>query len=214
MFTKTIWNKVYNLSIQLDNFSSDPLGDAWINIVFNWCGGSFNNIYDMWRWRDTNYYHYFKSTYHILESLSDYCFEDSEIEIIDKYISDNFYLLPVHIYEHSWISLTAWKWWKVYPSDNCFIYIKKNEFDTEEQWMDFLEENLWMYNKYINWEVYEYYIEQYDTIEKDWKKYCTSPEYYDSWSWFYSLDDIITYLTWDIFLYKELYDYTESLNIY
>lgn len=147
----------------------------------------------------------------------DYDF-DSAAEDAEK-LYEQYYIFELDCYIHSWVSFSlAWRWMqcKFDTSKDCwFIAIPKeiNSYDqrawamstnqdkwtkqiyTEKEAMDVAEDEIKIYNQYLNWEVYAYSIEEpviWSATNKEWvvlQK--TSWEHID-WCWgYYNRKDIL-----------------------
>jgi hypothetical protein len=84
--------------------------------------------------------------------------DEIKLEDIHKYINKHFYFLPLYLYDHSGISISTRPFSCPWDSRQIgFIYAPRGCFDGPEGF-EILEEEVKVYNQYLNGEVYYYVV--------------------------------------------------------
>lgn len=194
MLTKRIWDKEYKLVICQDECADDPRIDGWDREWSDLCIRK-NRKYDFPNELDFDFDAY----------------DDWEITL--PWLDPNQYIFQLDFYEHSWITFSLkWEWMndRFDSSINVWFIIVSLDNDAEKSdWLarDIAREYINNYNAYLNWEIYEFIIEEQDIITKDWKEYYSWWENYDSCWGFYSFKEASEYINHDIFTEEEILNY-------
>lgn len=222
MLTKRIWDKEYKLVIERDEYSESPR--EWDNL---WTLLTMHRKYDLWdepfdsHWNsmEEDFAIFINKEFKILERESDYSLSEKESTKIWQYIEKHILYQLVSMTDHSWISLNIWhshdRWdywyvWYIFAhkdkiKENFGIWKVSQKY--KDKTYEIFKWEIETMNQYLNWEVYEFIIEEQDIITKDWKEYYSWWEHYDSCWGFCSFKEASEYINHDIFTEEEILNY-------
>jgi len=188
MITKIIGDKEYQLVIGYDECYES------CKRYFEWTILCQHREYDLWNEKFVNHWKSFEDDFyrHINEKyLNKDSEEDYNEDEILEYINENLSYVPLYLYDHWSISLSAsrtcgWDSWQI-----GYIYIHNNNKDYYNKTLyEIIYNFIDIYNQELRWEVYYYSLEEREIKTIDWKQFYSDWETIDWCWWYYNLNDI------------------------